>query len=339
VIDAGNGTYFATSGFIEGNYDKALNGSIQTLSVFVFARMGQTAEMLSAELAPVIRANAMLAAAKASAAASETATTVSTAVREATQGGCFVAGTQVLTAEGMRPIEEVAVGDQVWAWDENTGAPGWHTVKRAFIRPQKEVLRLELVAADGSVELLGTTAEHPFWVEGQGWTEALKLESGDVLVTAEGRPARVQALFQSASLDTVYNLEVEQAHTYFVGALSVWVHNATCAELFAQAVALRDALVQSVAKMKTKPAVIVGAYSPSLQKAVAAKSLGGGRGCAEAACSQLLDYAADIQFTTPIRPRGGGRIFPVCESCEATFGRLAFPDPATIFKSDVVKNP
>ncbi|QAT81659.1 hypothetical protein EJ065_0044 [Corallococcus coralloides] len=333
VIDAGNGTYIATSGFIEGNYDKALNGSVQTLFSFVFARMGQTAEMLSAELAPVIRIKAQLAAAKAAAATSETVAAVTSTVKEATRGGCFVAGTMVLTAQGMRPIEEVTVGDQVWAWDENTRAPGWHTVMRAFIKPHREVLSLELVTVDGIVETLDTTAEHPFWVEGRGWTEAQNLETGDELVTVEGTPVRVRALFLNASLQTVYNLEVEQAHTYFVGALRIWVHNATCAELYAQAEALRDALARSFAKSKYKPATVVGAYSPSTGEVVAAASKGAGRGCAEAACALKLGFPSDIQFTTAIRPRGGATV-NVCITCELTFGRGAFPNPLTPFLSD-----
>ena len=34
---------------------------------------------------------------------------------------CFVAGTPVLTEDGDKPIEDVTVGDYVWAWDEATG--------------------------------------------------------------------------------------------------------------------------------------------------------------------------------------------------------------------------
>ena len=33
----------------------------------------------------------------------------------------FVAGTPVLTEDGDKPIEDVTVGDYVWAWDEATG--------------------------------------------------------------------------------------------------------------------------------------------------------------------------------------------------------------------------
>ncbi|QDF03898.1 hypothetical protein BHS04_11890 [Myxococcus xanthus] len=151
--------------------------------------------------------------------------TANTMGRAVSKGGCFVAGTPVLTLEGDRPIEEVAPGDWVWAWDETTKEPGWHQVKRTFIKPERAVLRLVLEAADGTTEALGVTEEHPFWVEGRGWTQAQHLATGDAVATVTGTPARVVSLVLTPSLKTVYNLEVEQAHTYFVGGMSVWVHN------------------------------------------------------------------------------------------------------------------
>ncbi|XXF79241.1 toxin TcdB middle/N-terminal domain-containing protein [Myxococcaceae bacterium GXIMD 01537] len=147
------------------------------------------------------------------------------------RGGCFVAGTPVLTAEGEKAIEEVAVGEWVWAWDEVTKAPGWHRVTRTFIKPERVVLRLVLVAPDGRTEELGTTAEHPFWVLGKGWTHAQHLELGDVIETATGTSVRVHSLSLADRPETVYNLEVEEAHTYFVGTLAAWVHNTSTSGL------------------------------------------------------------------------------------------------------------
>ena len=69
--------------------------------------------------------------------------------------------------------------------------------------------------------------EHPFWVIGQGWTEAIDLCAGDVLVTQNGKHVIVTDI-QHEYLDTplaVYNFEVEGFHTYYVGKSSVLVHN------------------------------------------------------------------------------------------------------------------
>ena len=154
------------------------------------------------------------------------------ALRQAAGGvirrACFVAGTLVFTADGMRPIEEVKVGDSVWSKDEATGREGWAPVVRTFVTEDKEVLRLKLIREDdGRLEVLGTTAEHPFWAEGKGWVPAGKLAPGDRVPSAHGGWLRVGSSTWTQERETVYNFEVEGTHTYFVGESGAWVHN-TC---------------------------------------------------------------------------------------------------------------
>ena len=77
------------------------------------------------------------------------------------------------------------------------------------------------------------TDEHPFFVPGHGWTKARDLTSGDPLLSLAAQPSTVTANTGEHHPQglTVYNLEVEHAHTYFVRAEAsdaqpVWVHNA-----------------------------------------------------------------------------------------------------------------
>ncbi|WP_194869476.1 FG-GAP-like repeat-containing protein [Myxococcus sp. AB025B] len=142
-------------------------------------------------------------------------------------GGCFIAGTPVLTAKGLVPIEEVAVGDWVWAWDEETKVPGWHRVSKTFIKPAMVVLEVMLESPDGTRESFGVTAEHPFGVVGRGWTEAQSLGWGDEVESAMGERMRVVSVASSAERKPVFNFEVEDAHTYFVGESTAWVHNSS----------------------------------------------------------------------------------------------------------------
>jgi Flp pilus assembly pilin Flp len=144
---------------------------------------------------------------------------------DAVGGFCFVAGTMVLTESGLRPIERVAVGDLVVARDERTGETGLRRVAHTFVRHQRQVLSLQLTAADGTIETIGVTPEHPFFVAGRGWIGAGELALGVEVQSQDGRPLRVESLTQLADVATVYNFEVEQAHTYFVGATGAWVHN------------------------------------------------------------------------------------------------------------------
>ncbi|MHC5542823.1 polymorphic toxin-type HINT domain-containing protein, partial [Singulisphaera rosea] len=77
--------------------------------------------------------------------------------------------------------------------------------------------------------LIRTTAKHPFWVQGRGWTDAQHLKIGDHLRTHLGRSVVVESLEYELNSTTVYNFEVEEYHTYFIGKeswdFSVWSHN------------------------------------------------------------------------------------------------------------------
>ena len=91
------------------------------------------------------------------------------------------------------------------------------------------VATLALTVAGG--EIIETTAEHPFYVEGQGFVPAGELGIGTSIVTRAGPSLRLQATASHRHQSTVYNLEVEGFHTYFVGNSvqnAVWVHNVDC---------------------------------------------------------------------------------------------------------------
>jgi RHS repeat-associated protein len=139
--------------------------------------------------------------------------------------GCFVAGTPVLTKEGLKPIEQVEVGDSVWSRDDTTGFSGWRRVLHTKVSPDKPVVDLELRADDGRVETVGATPDHPFWVEGEGWVQAGSLQPGMRVPSAHGGWLRVSRATWRQSPETVFNFEVEEYHTYFVGGLAAWVHN------------------------------------------------------------------------------------------------------------------
>jgi hypothetical protein len=141
-----------------------------------------------------------------------------------TGGSCFGPGTPVTTPEGERPIETIAPGDLVLARDPETGETAPRRVVRLFITPDREVLDLGL-EQDDHVEHLVVTPEHPFWREGSGFVGVSDLVPGDLVRTAAG-VTRVRSLASLPQHITVYNFEVETAHTYFVGKTAAWVHNA-----------------------------------------------------------------------------------------------------------------
>ncbi|MCS6861968.1 MAG: HINT domain-containing protein, partial [Abditibacteriales bacterium] len=145
-------------------------------------------------------------------------------VQKLVDDACFVAGTLVQTKEGLKPIEEVQAGEWVVSRDERTGAVSYQRVKRTFERGSAEI-----VTVQAGKETIKTTPEHPFWVEGKGWVAAKALARGARLVTADEKVivvTEVQVEAVRGPPVIVYNFEVENTHTYFVGKQGVWVHNA-----------------------------------------------------------------------------------------------------------------
>lgn len=141
---------------------------------------------------------------------------------------CFVADTPVLLCDGAtQPIDEIEPGDTVWSRDPETGEFGCREVVALKVTPEQRVLSVEVSTAQGGSEIFGVTAEHPFRVVGEGWKPAEKLKPGDEIFTSAGGWMRVTGSTWQAHTQTVYNFEVADFHTYFVGDGGAWVHN-TC---------------------------------------------------------------------------------------------------------------
>lgn len=75
--------------------------------------------------------------------------------------------------------------------------------------------------------IIDTTTTHPFYVVGKGFVAAADIQKGDKIYALDGslvevKDVEIEKLEEEIS---VYNLEVEENHTYFVGEEAVLVHN------------------------------------------------------------------------------------------------------------------
>ena len=137
---------------------------------------------------------------------------------------CFVAGTEIRTDIGEVAIEDVAAGAIVWAMNPDTGEVALKKVTRTFVKETDELIHVKV-----SGEEIICTPSHPFYSPVKGWTKAVDLRAGDILVRLNGTYIIVEQV-QHELLETsvrVYNFEVADFHTYYVGRSAVLVHN-TC---------------------------------------------------------------------------------------------------------------
>lgn len=172
-------------------------------------------------------------------------------------GGCFVAGTLVLTAHGATPIERVRPDDVVVAYAHRAAvvagevadpamqvagvtpdavrealavaeqraalARGPHTVLRpvvtVFRHQAKALVKLTLTAKEGGAWTIEGTPNHPFYVPAEDrYLPMEAITAGTHLLASDGRDVAVLAKEVRKADVPVYNLEVEGAHTYHVAA-------------------------------------------------------------------------------------------------------------------------
>ncbi|MFG3285304.1 polymorphic toxin-type HINT domain-containing protein [Streptomyces sp. NPDC048111] len=144
----------------------------------------------------------------------------------------FTADTQVLMADGTpKAIQSIKVGDTVIAADPETGASGPRAVT-ALIEGTGDKQLVDITVNDGAGNVRTTpvtaTDGHPFWSpELHRWVPAGELKAGQWLQTGTGTWVQITAVHPHAEVGQVYNLTVDDLHTYYVLAdtMPVLVHN------------------------------------------------------------------------------------------------------------------
>lgn len=138
---------------------------------------------------------------------------------------CFVAGTQVLTESGYKNIEDVKLGEKLWAKNTDTGEQEWKPVTKIFVEPDRSIFEIKLVGEKGLEQNIEATDDHPFYVVGKGWKQTIELEVGDLIETDGHGSMKVVSVTDEQRFDLTYNFTVADFHTYYVTKKNVLVHN------------------------------------------------------------------------------------------------------------------
>lgn len=132
------------------------------------------------------------------------------------KGGCFVAGTKVLMADGtLRNIEDVVMGEMILTRESEFSD---RLVSARVVNTFEHAVSEYLLIND----FLGVTEEHVMFVNGM-WTFAEDIEIGDELINSEGELVIVESIEKTVEPVMVYNIHVDEYHTYF--ADGIYVHN------------------------------------------------------------------------------------------------------------------
>ena len=150
-------------------------------------------------------------------------------------GGCFVEGTYITLPDGIKMlIEEVKVGMEILTYNEDYEENEIGIVK-SLIQPSASKFIL-LDFADGTS--IQCTPEHPFWIIDKGWSsfdpsssmelhdlEVAQLIEGDIALNEFDEQIIIEGITEIDCKKPikVYNLEIEDNHTYY--ANGILVHN------------------------------------------------------------------------------------------------------------------
>ncbi len=136
---------------------------------------------------------------------------------------CFLAGTIVKTPNGDWLIEDIKVNDQVYAISSENAVTSPDICVVTGIQ-SAEVDEYYTLTFAPEVNI-SVTAEHPFWLEDKGWVSVANMVPGDKCITISGNLIELVSKTLVKKTVQVFNMTVDDHHTYFVGSCGIWVHN------------------------------------------------------------------------------------------------------------------
>jgi intein/homing endonuclease len=119
-----------------------------------------------------------------------------------------------------KAIQEISEGEKVLGYNEKTKTTELSNVIRVFIteQPYYYIINKEIKV----------TENHPFYINGK-WIRVKDIKVGDQLTDKNLQPVNVISIEKINEKTKVYNLEVDNIHTFFVH--NILVHNKTfCSE-------------------------------------------------------------------------------------------------------------
>lgn len=148
--------------------------------------------------------------------------------------GCFDGKSLVYTRNGYKAIMDVDTSDYVLAFNENTKEEKFERVANTYKRTSNKFIKIYVKG-----DTIRATPEHPFFVDNK-WVFAGNLKKGDkltfskdynpeIIASTDKMPYLARSDIDSIATEEiigfVYNLEVANSSTFFVGKNKILVHN------------------------------------------------------------------------------------------------------------------
>jgi hypothetical protein len=148
--------------------------------------------------------------------------------------------TLVLTKDGLKPIEDIRVGDWVLSHPESQPPPmrqqapwrleheyTYRQVRKVSIRHKPATYFNILFAPTGSDTLM-VPSDQLVWVAGHGWAPITQLTGERTVYRIDGSGytrIAITKIRNTTETEPFHLLEVDEFRTYYIGKAGVWVHD------------------------------------------------------------------------------------------------------------------
>ncbi len=143
-------------------------------------------------------------------------------------GGCFLPNTPIKTIDGYKAINKINVGDKILTYNEETGVNEYNEVTKVHIHKKGEIDEELYTLTLNDETKFKVTSTHGLYIRRNGetkWLRTRDVKIGDYLRYSDGTYHKIVKLSHKELTSTVYNLTVDNTHTFYVGYKEVLVHN------------------------------------------------------------------------------------------------------------------
>jgi len=133
---------------------------------------------------------------------------------------CFNEGTEVFMINAFKLIEDIKIEDSIYSFCLETQSVAKSKVINIFKTVVDSLYNINVQGEDILV-----TGYHPFFVPNKGWVKVKDLIISDSLLLSDGKEVVLISKQKLYGKYTVFNIEVDNNHNYFVTRTKILVHN------------------------------------------------------------------------------------------------------------------
>ena len=139
-----------------------------------------------------------------------------------TAPSCFEENTLVYTVDGHKKIKDLEVGEGIYSYNFEKDLLEIDTIKDKLISN----VQAELVKIVTENNVIESTKRHRFYTN-EGWVQAIDLNKDMYLINDNNEQLKIEDIIvKEEEIKTVYNLEIEKNHNYYITGDNILVHNA-----------------------------------------------------------------------------------------------------------------